>query len=166
MDHEVRYPNGSRGTRTHDGFAFRKRRLPEDHDIVDVLPQKDEGTEVLPPEALLTDEEIEEMDKVLEPSKHESTEPSKDEGTKAWAATVFLEEIGRFSTMKEAAHASFKIIDERLKSNQPLSWMALDTTIWIENVSRTSVRNIYNFYEWRDMACENGWIVDGKWIDN
>jgi len=82
MDHEVRYSDGSQGTRTHDGFTFRLRHFPEDHDIVDILPQKDESIEVLPPEALLTDEEIEEMDKVLEASKDESTEASKDESTR------------------------------------------------------------------------------------
>lgn len=38
MDHEVRYPNGSRGTRTHDGFVFRNKRLPVDHDIAEILP--------------------------------------------------------------------------------------------------------------------------------
>jgi hypothetical protein len=37
MDHEVKYPNGSYGTRTHDGFVFRKKRLEEDHDIVEII---------------------------------------------------------------------------------------------------------------------------------
>lgn len=37
MDHEVKYPNGSRGTRTHDGFVFRKNRKDTDHDIVEVI---------------------------------------------------------------------------------------------------------------------------------
>lgn len=40
-DHEVRYPNGSSGTRTNDGFVFRHNRLPDDHDIVDII--KEEG---------------------------------------------------------------------------------------------------------------------------
>ena len=39
MDHEVKYPDGSLGTRTHDGFVFRKKRLDTDHDIVEIVPQ-------------------------------------------------------------------------------------------------------------------------------
>ncbi len=35
--HEVRYPDGSRGTRTDDGFAYRVNPMPEDHDIVEIL---------------------------------------------------------------------------------------------------------------------------------
>jgi hypothetical protein len=37
MDHEVMYPNGSSGTRTHDGFVLRKKRLEIDHDIVEII---------------------------------------------------------------------------------------------------------------------------------
>ena len=39
-DHEVRYPNGGRGTRTDDGFTYRNpnKRIPTDHDIVEILP--------------------------------------------------------------------------------------------------------------------------------
>lgn len=42
MDHEVKYPNispykGSMGTRTHEGFVFRRNRLEEDHDIVEIV---------------------------------------------------------------------------------------------------------------------------------
>lgn len=43
-DHEVEYPSippygsNSKGTRTNDGFVFRKNRAPEDHDIVEILP--------------------------------------------------------------------------------------------------------------------------------
>ena len=37
MDHEVRYPDGVSGTRTHDGFVFRKKRLEIDHDIVEII---------------------------------------------------------------------------------------------------------------------------------
>ncbi len=38
-DHYVQYPNGSRGTRCNDGFVYRNpgSRLPEDHDIVEIL---------------------------------------------------------------------------------------------------------------------------------
>ena len=37
MDHEVKYPNGSYGSRTHDGFVFRINRLPKDHDIIEII---------------------------------------------------------------------------------------------------------------------------------
>lgn len=38
-DHEVLYANGAKGTRIHDGHVYRNppRRLPEDHDIVEIL---------------------------------------------------------------------------------------------------------------------------------
>ena len=37
-DHLVRYPNGSEGTRTNDGYVFRTNRKPEiDHDIVKII---------------------------------------------------------------------------------------------------------------------------------
>jgi hypothetical protein len=36
MDHEVAYPDGGRGTRTHDGRTYRNRPLPIDHDIVEI----------------------------------------------------------------------------------------------------------------------------------
>jgi hypothetical protein len=39
-DHEVIYPDGSFGTRIHDGHVYRNpdKRIPEDHDIVEILP--------------------------------------------------------------------------------------------------------------------------------
>jgi hypothetical protein len=39
-DHKVIYPDGTYGTRTHSGHVYRKpeKRLPEDHDIVEILP--------------------------------------------------------------------------------------------------------------------------------
>lgn len=37
-DHLVRYANGSKGTRTNDGFVFRNKRDPKtDHDIVEIV---------------------------------------------------------------------------------------------------------------------------------
>ena len=38
--HEVRYPQGGYGSRTHDGFTFSNpsKRLEEDNDIVEILP--------------------------------------------------------------------------------------------------------------------------------
>ena len=39
-DHEVKYHDGSVGTRIHDGHTYRKisSRLDADHDIVEILP--------------------------------------------------------------------------------------------------------------------------------
>lgn len=39
-DYEIVYSNGSRGTRTNDGFVFRTKRLPTDHDVAEVLPMR------------------------------------------------------------------------------------------------------------------------------
>lgn len=36
--HKVKYPDGSFGTRTDDGMVFKNKPLPEDHDIVEILP--------------------------------------------------------------------------------------------------------------------------------
>lgn len=40
-DHFVRYPDGSLGTRTHDGHVFRKNLLPDDDDIVAILTENE-----------------------------------------------------------------------------------------------------------------------------
>lgn len=43
-DHVIEYPkrenekNPGRGTRIHSGHVFRKNRLPEDEDVVEILP--------------------------------------------------------------------------------------------------------------------------------
>jgi hypothetical protein len=39
-DHEVNYPNGSKGTRTNTGHVYHNadRRLESDHDIVEIIP--------------------------------------------------------------------------------------------------------------------------------
>jgi hypothetical protein len=42
--HEIRYSNGSRGTRLDNGWCFRKNRLPTDHDIAAILPNGDSAT--------------------------------------------------------------------------------------------------------------------------
>jgi len=36
--HLVEYPDGSHGTRTDEGWTYRHRPLPTDHDIVEILP--------------------------------------------------------------------------------------------------------------------------------
>ena len=37
LDHEVKYPDGSWGSRTHDGYVMRIKRLYTDHDIVEII---------------------------------------------------------------------------------------------------------------------------------
>jgi hypothetical protein len=39
-NHEIMYPNKSIGTRTNDGFVYMNpnKRIPEDEDIVEILP--------------------------------------------------------------------------------------------------------------------------------
>lgn len=41
--HVVRYPNGNCGTRTNDGYVYAtpSKRLPEDHDIVEIMNHDD-----------------------------------------------------------------------------------------------------------------------------
>jgi hypothetical protein len=36
MDHRVMYLNGSYGSRTHDGYVYRKNREESDHDIMPI----------------------------------------------------------------------------------------------------------------------------------
>ena len=41
LDHVVKYPDGSYGTRTNDGFVFKHNRNPEiDHDIIKIQLNK------------------------------------------------------------------------------------------------------------------------------
>jgi hypothetical protein len=44
-DHEVRYANGSYGSRNNDGSTYRKNSLPEDHDIVEIIHKETNITE-------------------------------------------------------------------------------------------------------------------------
>ena len=39
-DHEVKYPDGTLGTRINDGHEYRKfdKRRPDDHNIIEILP--------------------------------------------------------------------------------------------------------------------------------
>jgi hypothetical protein len=48
MDHEIRYGNGSYGSRTHDGYVYRKKRLDTDEDIIAILEGDRDNTKVNP----------------------------------------------------------------------------------------------------------------------
>ena len=37
-DHLVRYPDGTYGSRCHDGYVYRNDRRDCDHDIIEILP--------------------------------------------------------------------------------------------------------------------------------
>lgn len=41
-EHTVEYPDGTMGTRTNDGYVYKHRRLPEDHDVVEILDEFEE----------------------------------------------------------------------------------------------------------------------------
>ena len=38
--HYVKYPDGTRGTRTNNGKISETAHLPEDHDIVEIIPKR------------------------------------------------------------------------------------------------------------------------------
>ena len=40
-EHRIMYSNGSLGTRTNDGFVYKKNRLPGDHDVAKILPMRE-----------------------------------------------------------------------------------------------------------------------------
>lgn len=37
FDHIIQYPDGSQGTRTHDGYVFKRNRAVTDEDVVQIL---------------------------------------------------------------------------------------------------------------------------------
>ena len=39
--HEIEYSDGSRGTRTDEGWCFKNKRLPDDPDIIEIVEQKE-----------------------------------------------------------------------------------------------------------------------------
>ncbi len=74
-----------------------------------------------------------------------------------YTAVYKLKTIDKFPTFKEA----FKAIYDAIKADkEPLTYQALETTIWIGNGGFCMY-----FYEARDMMCMEGHLVGGKWID-
>lgn len=67
-----------------------------------------------------------------------------------------LKNIGEFSSLKEA----FKAIYDAIRAEKVLMWQMLETTIWIEHG-----RDMYPFYEARDIMCKAGYLVDGEWVE-
>lgn len=74
-----------------------------------------------------------------------------------YKAVYQLKELGTFETLHEA----FKVIYDAIKKEKVLLWQMLETTIWIEH----GTPEPYSFYEARDLMCQAGYLVDGKWIE-
>lgn len=76
-----------------------------------------------------------------------------------YRAIYQLKNLGEFPTLSLA----FKAIYDAIKKEEVrLTWQVLETTIWIEQ-DESPVS--YSFYEARDIMCDNGYLVDGKWVD-
>ena len=73
-------------------------------------------------------------------------------------ATYQLKSLGKFSTFAEA----FKAIYDAVKSDEQLSWQILESTTWIESDEAPSRPTM--FYEARDRMCQEGYLVNGKWV--
>lgn len=76
-----------------------------------------------------------------------------------YKAVYAMNTLGWFDTLPEA----FKVIYDAIKKEENISWQVLDTATWIKNdVSLIPL----TFYEARDIMCEQGYLVDGHWVDN
>lgn len=69
------------------------------------------------------------------------------------------EPITRHS-FKEAAKDMMEYV-RNLLAGEGVSFQVLETGLWIVQPTR---QPLY-FYEVRDIACEAGWLVNGKWVD-
>lgn len=75
-----------------------------------------------------------------------------------YEAIYSLKSLGLFSTFVEA----FKAIYVETKKSPSIDWQILETTVWIIN-KKGSNSPIF-FYDARDIMCEMGYLVDGKWV--
>ena len=72
-------------------------------------------------------------------------------------AVFAMKEIGVFDIFHEA----FKAIYDAIKnSTEPLTWQVLETAVWIENNGSP-----ITFYDARDIMCDQGYLVDGEWVE-
>ena len=78
-----------------------------------------------------------------------------------YKAVFLLNPIGEFLTFKDAFKALYDVICEGIVK-QILTWQTLETTTWIEPKEESPI----SFYAARDIMCEMGYLVDGKWVDN
>lgn len=61
------------------------------------------------------------------------------------------------ASFKEAWKAMYEYVKKGLDSNS-MPWQLLETGIWIVQPSGAPIM----FYDARDMACNAGWLVNGK----
>ena len=72
-----------------------------------------------------------------------------------------LKKLGNFNSFKEA----FKAIYDAILTADPddsFSYQTLETAVWVKDDNSPFP---VMFYDARDRACDEGWIVDGKWIN-
>ena len=76
--------------------------------------------------------------------------------------TVGMKVVGEFDTFKLAFKALYESVMELVKGGCALQ--ILETTVWIvDNDMETPIPVM--FYDARDHACEQGWLVDGKLVE-
>lgn len=76
-----------------------------------------------------------------------------------YTATVFLEDFGPFPSFKDACKVAVEKIKEKISQGK-CSFQALETTCWVKPPSGSPV----DFCAFRDICCNEGWIVDGHWV--
>jgi hypothetical protein len=74
-------------------------------------------------------------------------------------AVYELKSLGLFSTFAEA----FKAIYDEIKKSSVISWQILEIATWITNEDSGGAP--ISFYDARDIMCEIGYLVDGKWVE-
>jgi len=77
-----------------------------------------------------------------------------------YKAVYNLAELGTFDTFKEAFKAIFDELKKAIDNKEPILLQNLETTIWVENLN---TKTPTFFYESRDLAFVEGWIVGGEW---
>ena len=77
-----------------------------------------------------------------------------------YTVKVNLEEIGVFSTYRLAVKALWDKVGEEIEAGR-MSLQGLETCTWIEEDGLW----LKDFYTARDEAIDNGWAVDGKWVE-
>ena len=56
---------------------------------------------------------------------------------------------------------AFEVIYDYIKGKEDISWLELETTIWIDNISEGGRSYPTMFCDARDIMCQSGFIVDG-----
>ena len=56
---------------------------------------------------------------------------------------------------------AFEVIYDYIKESEDITWMELESTIWIDNVTNGGRSYPTMFFDARDIMCDSGLIVDG-----